>query len=206
MTGAAAQAPIFSRGSNVLEYWLLHAEGLVVRPLGARVEEVIAPAPFDRAETLIVRTRMRHRRIAIPARAVTAVEPAAGVLLLDRHAAAPSRREPAWKLFRGHVRETVSAVVVLSRRVARWSSPRAQRLAAVAADRTVAGARWLAPRVVALSGLVLAVAAYAAGRVAAFVRLRAWPWAASRYGALRRRWVELRGSEGRPDPARHRAS
>src|SRR5579862_7711128 len=99
MTGAAAQAPIFSRGSNVLEYWLLHAEGLVVRPLGARVEEVIAPAPFDRAETLIVRTRMRHRRIAIPARAVTAVEPAAGVLLLDRHAAASRRREPAWKLF-----------------------------------------------------------------------------------------------------------
>jgi hypothetical protein len=31
MTGATAQAPIFSRGSNVLDYWLLHAEGLVVR-------------------------------------------------------------------------------------------------------------------------------------------------------------------------------
>lgn len=205
MRGAAAQAPVFSRGSNVLEYWLLHAEGLVVRPLGARVEEVIAPAPFDRAETLIVRSRMRRRKIAIPARAVSAVEPAAGVLLLDRSATPPRRRELGWKLFRGHVRETVSAAVVTCRRGARWSGPRMRRAAELAARRTVAGGRWLAPRLVAFSGVVLAVAAYAASRTATFVRVQARAWAAAGYETLRRRWADLRGAEGGADPARHRA-
>ena len=57
MADVSAHAPIFRRGSAVLDYWLVHAEGLTVQPLGARVEEVVVAAPVGRAEALIVRSR-----------------------------------------------------------------------------------------------------------------------------------------------------
>jgi len=192
MTGATAQAPIFSRGSNVLDYWLLHAEGLVVRPLGLQVEEVIASDPLGGAETLIVRSRVRRRRVAIPAQAIVAVEPSTGVLVLD-HAATPRERR---KQFRGHVRETVSGGV-------RWASPRAKRLAYEAGRRGVAGARWLAPRMLAATRVALAYAAAGARLGARVVRRHAVPWAVARYHTLRRRLAELRSAEGRADPAGH---
>ena len=192
MTGATAQAPMFSRGSNVLDYWLLHAEGMVVRPLGAQVEEVIAGDPLGGAETLIVRSRIRRRRVAIPARAIVAVEPATGVLVLDQRATARARR----KQVRRHVRETVSNGV-------RWTSPRAKRLALASARHGEAGARWIAPRALAAIGVVLALTAAGARRGARFVRRSAVPWAAARYVTVRRLWVELRSTESRADPAGH---
>src|SRR5437764_12951984 len=66
MADMSARTPIFSRGSSVLDYWLAHAEGLTIQPLGARVEEVVVVAPVGRAESLIVRSRVTRRRRAIP--------------------------------------------------------------------------------------------------------------------------------------------
>ena len=92
MTNAPAHAPVFSRGSTVLEYWLVHAEGLTVQPLGARVEKVVVAAPEGRAESLVVRSGVTRRRTRIPAGAIAAVQPSAGELHLDP-AAAPHRSQ-----------------------------------------------------------------------------------------------------------------
>src|SRR6185295_5792004 len=94
MADVSARTPIFSRGSTVLDYWLVHAEGLTVQPLGARVEEVVVTAPAGRAEALIVRSRVTHRRKSIPAESIAAVEPSAGELLLDSAAVGSGLRLP----------------------------------------------------------------------------------------------------------------
>ena len=83
MADVSAHTPIFSRGSTVLDYWLAHAEGLTIQPLGARVEEVVVVAPVGRAESLVVRSRVTRRRRTIPADAIAAVAPSTGDLLLD---------------------------------------------------------------------------------------------------------------------------
>ena len=75
MADVSARTPIFSRGSTVLDYWLAHAEGMTIQPLGARVEEVVVVAPVGRAETLVVRSRLTRRRKRIPADAIAAVAP-----------------------------------------------------------------------------------------------------------------------------------
>ena len=97
MADASVSAPTFPRGSAVLDYWLVHAEGLTVQPLGARVEEVVVAAPVGRAEALIVRSRMMRRRRTIPAASIASVAPSAGELLLDGACGAwfrPVRRCP----------------------------------------------------------------------------------------------------------------
>ena len=63
MADVSAPPAVFPRGSTVLDYWLAHAEGLTVQPLGARVEEVVVMPPVGRAEALIVRSRMTGRQI-----------------------------------------------------------------------------------------------------------------------------------------------
>src|SRR5882724_8204148 len=83
MADVSAGTPIFSRGSTVLDYWLVHAKGLTVQPLGARVEDVVVTAPIGRAESLIVRSRRTRRLREIPADSIVAVEPSSGNLLLD---------------------------------------------------------------------------------------------------------------------------
>jgi len=40
---------------------------MTVEPLGSRVEEVVVTAPLGHAESLIVRSRLTHRRRTIPA-------------------------------------------------------------------------------------------------------------------------------------------
>ena len=90
MADVSAHTPIFSRGSTVLDYWLAHAEGLTIQPLGARVEEVVVVAPVGRAESLVVRSRVTRRRRTIPAASIAAVAPSTGDLLLD----APEPRAP----------------------------------------------------------------------------------------------------------------
>ena len=84
MAEVSAPPAVFPRGSTVLDYWLAHAEGLTVQPLGARVEEVVVTPRIGRAEALIVRSRMTGRRKEIPAERIAAVEPSTGQLLLER--------------------------------------------------------------------------------------------------------------------------
>src|SRR5436305_1894292 len=83
MADVSAHTPLFVRGSTVLDYWLAHAEGLTVQPLGARVEHVVVSAPVGHAESLIIRSRMTRRRRSIPADSIAAVAPSRGHLLLD---------------------------------------------------------------------------------------------------------------------------
>lgn len=151
MANVSAHTPSFARGSPVLDYWLVHAEGLTVQPIGARVEEVVVAASAGRAEALIVRSRMTRRRKAIPAELIAAVEPTTGQLLLD----ARDERASRFQRTRGVV------VAALS-----WLRPRASHVGAttahrsrVAAARTAAGAAWLAPRLGAGSRTAGAAAA-----------------------------------------------
>jgi hypothetical protein len=189
MADVSTQTPIFSRGSAVLDYWLVHAEGLTVQPLGARVEEVVVVAPVGRAEALIVRSRVTRRRRSIPADSIAAVEPSAGELLLDaREETAPRLRAP--RLSPEQI-AAARAGATRGRRVARaqatralsstragtvatlsWLRPRAlvvgattARLSRRAAAATATGIAWLAPR--------LAAAARAAAATTARVTLAA---------------------------------
>jgi hypothetical protein len=170
MPDVSAPTPVFSRGSTVLDYWLVHAEGLTVQPLGARVEEVVVTAPAGRAESLIVRSRVTHRRKSIPAESIAAVEPSAGELLLDSTAAGSGLRLPrpspervaatrasvqrggratraqASSAGRAAGAGTVAALVWLRPRVIRAGRATA-RYSRVAAARTAEGVAWLAPRV-----------------------------------------------------------
>src|SRR3954464_14740402 len=92
MANVPARTLTFPRGSAVLDYWLAHAEGLTIQPLGARVEEVVVVAPIGRAESLVVRPRLPPRRRRTPADAIAAVAPSTGDLLLD--APTPKPRTP----------------------------------------------------------------------------------------------------------------
>src|SRR3954462_9651435 len=94
MPDVSAPPAVFPRGSTVLDYWLAHAEGLTVQPLGARVEEGVVTPPIGRAEALIVRSRLTRRRREIPAASIAAVEPSAGNLLLDADAVGPGLHIP----------------------------------------------------------------------------------------------------------------
>jgi hypothetical protein len=171
MADVSAHTPTFSRGSAVLDYWLVHAEGLTIQPLGARVEEVVVTAPVGHAEALIVRSRMTRRRKAIPAASIVAVEPSAGRLLMDaqtgaglhaprlspeRIAAARINAGRGQRFARAH-----AARVLLSTRTGyvaalSWLRPRAvhvskatARHSQLAAAQTARGVVWLTPRVVA---------------------------------------------------------
>jgi hypothetical protein len=151
MAAEPTQMPSFSRGSAVLEYWLVHAEGLVVQPLGARVEHVVVAVSAGRADSLIVRSRLMHRRKTIPAAAIAAVEPSTGRLLLDTQETRSVRT----------LRWTGAATAVALRRTRAaaaalfaWLRPRVVAGGAavasytrLAAARIVQGIEWLAPRI-----------------------------------------------------------
>jgi hypothetical protein len=141
MTTVSRQTPSFPRGSAVLEYWLVHAEGLVVQPLHARVEEVVVRLPDGRAETLIVRSRVTGRRRAIPAAAIAAVEPTAGRLMLD------TREESRTVEALRRTRVTAAAGLTWLRPQVVAGGAAVARTARIAAARIVQGVEWLAPRV-----------------------------------------------------------
>jgi hypothetical protein len=149
MADLSAHTPVFSRGSSVLDYWLVHSEGMTVEPLGARVEEVVVTAPIGRAESLIVRSRVTRRRKTIPAGSIAAVEPSTGHLLLDPH-----ERQVGLRTARAHA--VGAARVTRAGTVSgfAWLRPRAvhagtttARHSRSAAVRTGTGVAWLAPRV-----------------------------------------------------------
>lgn len=143
---------IFARGTAVFDYWLAHPEGLTVRPLNARVERAVGPAPFQPAVAVVVRAASGRTR-RIPADAIVAVDPANEELFLagsegddpvHEHVARVAGR--ALQLIATGVAWIASCVVegaVLVVRAAaaatRWATPRA-RVAALTS------ARWLAPR------------------------------------------------------------
>ena len=113
---------VFDRGSPVFAYWLTHAEGLDVEPLGAVVERVLVPSPLEPPDALVVRFPGTGRTRTIAADTVVGVNPGNNSLLLAK---------------RHHVRVAphsfaVVRVVVL----VLW----------LAADMIVATALWLAPR------------------------------------------------------------
>jgi hypothetical protein len=171
MADVSAHTPTFSRGSAVLDYWLVHAEGLTIQPLGARVEEVVVTAPVGHAEALIVRSRMTRRRKAIPAASIVAVEPSAGRLLMDAKTGAGQRtprlspeRIAAARINAGRGQRFArahAAGVLLSTRTGSvaalsWLRPRAVHVSKstaqhsqLAATQTARGVVWLTPRVVA---------------------------------------------------------
>jgi len=172
MADVSAGTPIFSRGSTVLDYWLVHAKGLTVQPLGARVEDVVVTAPIGRAESLIVRSRRTRRLREIPAASIVAVEPSSGNLLLDASESSARRNIPRPSL------ERIAAARVSSGRGIRL----VQTQTAGAARLTNAGTRsalsWLRPR----AALVVATTARN-GRAAAEQTARVVAWLAPRVAA-----------------------
>jgi hypothetical protein len=168
MADVSAHTPIFSRGSTVLDYWLAHAEGLTVQPLGARVEEVVVVAPVGRAESLVVRSRLTRRRRTIPADSIAAVAPSTGDLLLDApQPRAPLRvPRPSPELIaaaRAHAAGTVQRTQAGTRSAVAWTQPRAARAGEttarygrLAAAGAAAGLAWLGPRIVEFGQLTLA--------------------------------------------------
>lgn len=192
MADVSADTPIFSRGSTVLDYWLVHAKGLTVQPLGARVEDVVVTAPIGRAESLIVRSRRTRRLREIPAASIAAVEPSSGNLLLDEseaensaglHIPRPSpERIAAARASSGRGIRLVQAQTAGAARLTNagtrsalsWLRPRATLAVATtvrhsrsAAGQTAKGIAWLAPRVAA--GIRVAVTAGARWTLAAAV-------------------------------------
>ena len=171
MADVSAHTPIFSRGSAVLDYWLVHAEGLTIQPLGARVEEVVVTAPVGHAESLIVRSRRTRRRKAIPAASIVSVEPSTGELLMDARQDVGSRlraprlspeRIASARVNAGRGRRFVRAHAGNAMRLTRtgavaafsWLRPRAvqvgkttARHTQLAAVQTANGVVWLTPRV-----------------------------------------------------------
>ncbi|HVU78857.1 MAG TPA: hypothetical protein VHC67_14870 [Gaiellaceae bacterium] len=141
-------ARVFPRGTTVLDYWLSHAEGFTVEPLGASVEDVVTGYPSGRPEQLIVRSRTGRQR-EIDVDEVLAVEPKARVFLISHRS--PVRLDHAAAGARAAGRGATAT--------ATWLQPRLRTAVAL----TVAGTRWLVPRVVA--GLVLT--AIVAGRLLA---------------------------------------
>jgi hypothetical protein len=158
MAKAPARTPTFSRGSTVLDYWLAHAEGMTVQPLGARVEEVVVTPRVGHAEALIVRSRVTRRRTSIPAEAIVAVEPSAGELLLDAPPRVPRTR------------------VILA-----WLQPRAVAAGRAGKARSSQGAAWLAPRARAVAPTSVAAVRACAARTA-----QGAAWLAPRAGAVAR--------------------
>jgi hypothetical protein len=182
MADVSARTPIFSRGSTVLDYWLVHAEGLIVQPLGARVVEVVVTAPIGRAESLIVRSRRTRRRRKIPAASIVAVEPSSGHLLLDasessaglhiprpspeRIAAARASSGRGIRLVQTQTAGAARLTNAGTRSALSWLRPRAAVVVAttarhsqLAARQTGKGVAWLAPRVAAGVGVALTTAA-----------------------------------------------
>jgi hypothetical protein len=184
MADVSAPTPIFLRGSAVLDYWLVHAEGLTVQPLGVRVEEVVVAAPVGHAEALIVRSRMTRRRKAIPAASIVSVEPSAGTLLMDARTEAglgrrASRLSPKWiaaaringgrgqRFARAHAAGALRLMRTGSVAALSWLQPRAVQVgkttakhSQLAAAHSARGVVWLTPRLVAGARTAVAAAAH----------------------------------------------
>ena len=124
---------VFDRGSPVFAYWLSHAEGLDVEPLGAVVERVLVPAPLEPPDALIVRYPGTGRTRTIAADTVIGVNPGNNALLLARR----QRPRIAPHAFAA-LRVLVLAVWLVADMIiatALWLAPRAWKLTQRGAER-----------------------------------------------------------------------
>lgn len=116
------RAEVFDRSSPVFAYWLMHAEGLDVEPLGAVVERVLVPSPLEPPDALVLRFPGTGRTRTIAADTIVSVNPGNASLLLAR------RQRPR---VAPHALAAVRVVLLVV-----W----------LAADLVIATVRWLAPR------------------------------------------------------------
>lgn len=185
-------ARVFPRGTTVLEYWLSHAEGFTVEPLGASVEDVVTGFPSGRPEQLIVRSRTGRQR-EIDVDEVLAVEPRSRVFLVSHESRVQLDRAAAATRAAGRGAGATAS----------WLGPRLRTALAL----TAAGIRWLVPRVVA----ALVLAAIVAGRLLARASRAFVAWISSLGGTdegpvSRRAGDRGRRRSRRSGPARARGS
>jgi hypothetical protein len=165
------QPSVFRRGSNVLEYWLAHAEGFEVAcgaGRRARVERVYVDPVQGRATDLVVRlpgVGRSHRR-TVAADTVVAVDPFLRTLHLARSTEQPSASARAASLVvaaADRSRRTVAplppAVSAGVRAGYAWSAPHLRQTGSTAARLSLklgvaigALGAWLSPRMHALTG------------------------------------------------------
>ena len=141
MADASAPTLTFTRGSTVLDYWLAHAEGLTVEPLGVPVESVVVSQPLGHAEALIVRSPVTRRRRAIPAASIAAVAPSAGHLLLETPIREAGPRIPLPS------NASLTAAGATAARAGGLALAHGTRAGRSARAGLTAGAAWLRPRV-----------------------------------------------------------
>ena len=143
VTGEQPQDTVFGRGSNVLEYWLAHAEGFDVVSRGKprqRVQHVVVDRRRGSAAVLVVgRTRGRTR--AIPVAAISAVDPFDRLLYLT-----PKRRARTTASHVGLATRGAYAAVDRLR-------PRTVAAARAAQRDSVRVGVWLRPRLIELGRL-----------------------------------------------------
>ncbi|HKU58511.1 MAG TPA: hypothetical protein VJP39_02800 [Gaiellaceae bacterium] len=124
---------VFDRGSPVFAYWLAHAEGLDVEPLGAVVERVLVPAPLEPPYALVLRYPGTGRTRTIAADRIVGVNPGNASLLLA-HRQRPQVAPHAFAALRVLVLVFwLAAEVVVA--TALWLAPRAWRLAVLLGQR-----------------------------------------------------------------------
>jgi hypothetical protein len=184
------QAIVFERGSRVLEYWLIHAEGFTVTSRGrggARVETVVVDPYTGRASALLVRSGLRRR--LVEADAFSAVDPSRRTLSVTTK-----------QQTRFHAGALAAALRVAAARTRRRAAP----LVAAGAAELGAWLGWLRPRLwpatrfVAQRTRVLTARAAAAAAVL-LRRLLLWLrprlWQATRFAVRRVRAVAVGAAE-----------
>jgi hypothetical protein len=145
---------VFPRGSPVLAYWLTHAEGMKVEPLGAVVERVLVATPFEPPEALVVRSAKGRMR-TIPVQAIAAVEPDGGTLYLERGPGRAARTAARSQIAYAWLRPRAAHGARVSGRYGRF-----------AASRTAAAIAWFVPRFAEGVGITAALV-FRGGRWAA---------------------------------------
>jgi hypothetical protein len=172
--GARSGRAVFRRGSNVLEYWLDHAEGFEIRDrrrVRGHVESVLVDLQSGRTHALVVRSSRLGRTRVMPADAIVAVEPFSRVLVPRRERSAPVRAGSA----------TVRGVSAGRGALGRGARGAASGLAA--------GAVWTAPRVARAAettGARCASGASRAWRRLALATTATYTWLRPRLSALAR--------------------
>lgn len=190
---ARSHSTVFRRGSNVLDYWLVHGEGFrVATHLGGRrrVNHVIVDPGRGRATALVVRSSIGGKQRTLPADAIAGVDPFHRVLYVEQARTAAAKRavSTGTSVAASSLANGASATgAALRKRAPTWRrhAIRAGARTATALEHAggrlerglVAAVRWLGPRLHAAAVHVAIVVDAAARRLrprlaAAAARLR----------------------------------